>query len=758
MITRVVLENWRSHELTELDFAKGTNVLVGVMGSGKSSVMDGICYALFGTFPTLQSRRLKLDDVIMNKPQKKEKARVSVTFASNGKEYTVSREITRGHGSSAEVRDGGTLVEGNNSQRVTERVEEMLKIDYDLFSRAVYSEQNNIDYFLEIPKSQRKQKIDELLSIDKFEAARKSLTTVVSRLRDRAAEKEKSAVPADAEQIPVLEREISELEKGKAGAKASLSRILASKSKLESDYSSISSNKKRYEDASRSLEASRGRLAALKERLAGYGLVQETEDAVRARIESLKKEKAEIRSQADELSRLEKEQASLSASIRSAEERAAEVRSRKLDEDAPARRSQLSARIESLTSEIEASHAEKKARAAALAELEENSQKLGGDACPVCDAPLTGEKKAELLHRKAEERASILKDMEALDARAVEKNSERNSLKPFLQQAENAVAEFQALKSMLADAVKMEAEAARRKTELAALSEKAAALPRRDPDVADKALREAERLIDYFTSKKETEQCVEDVARFGNELASVKYDPDAEKRAYDSLKDAEKSLGLAEQSIAHAESLLQEKAKRLAELVKLRDAAEQNRAERERMLKAVDSFGILANVLESAQAQLRSEFTDTVNAALTDSWLKIYPYRDYSDLKLDVDESGDYTLKLKRRDGEWVGVEGITSGGERSCACLALRIALSLVLTQNLSWLVLDEPTHNIDRQGIRELSKTLREYLPKIVEQIFIITHEEELESAASGYLYRFERKKEDDEPTRAILESSAL
>jgi DNA repair exonuclease SbcCD ATPase subunit len=238
----------------------------------------------------------------------------------------------------------------------------------------------------------------------------------------------------------------------------------------------------------------------------------------------------------------------------------------------------------------------------------------------------------------------------------------------------------------------------------------------------------------------------------------MRYDPGAEKRAYDALKDAEKSLGLAQQSAAHAESLLTEKGKRLAELLKLRGAAEQNRAERERMLKAIDSLGILASVLESAQAQLRSEFTDTVNAALTDSWLKIYPYRDYSDLKLDVDESGDYTLKLKRRDGEWVGVEGITSGGERSCACLALRIALSLVLTQNLSWLVLDEPTHNIDRQGIRELARTLREHLPKIVEQIFIITHEEELESAASGYLYRFERKKEDDEPTRAILESSAL
>jgi DNA repair exonuclease SbcCD ATPase subunit len=349
-----------------------------------------------------------------------------VTFTNDEKEYTVSREITRGHGSSAEVRDGGTLVEGNNSQRVTERVEEMLKIDYDLFSRAVYSEQNNIDYFLEIPKSQRKQKIDELLSIDRFEAARKSLTTVVSRLRDRAAEKEKMAAPPDAEQIPILEKEIAELDRKKSEAKSSHSALTASKSKLESEYSAISSEKKRYEDASRSLDASRGRLSALKERLASYGLVQETEAAVRAKIESLKTEKAEIRSQADELARLEREHASILSAIKSSEERLADVRSRKLDEEAPSRRDQLAARIDSLTSEIESSHAERKAKAAALAELDENSKKLKGDACPVCDAQLTGEKKAELLRRKADERLRITREMEA-DRKSTRLNSSHNS-------------------------------------------------------------------------------------------------------------------------------------------------------------------------------------------------------------------------------------------------------------------------------------------------------------------------------------------
>ncbi len=161
---------------------------------------------------------------------------------------------------------------------------------------------------------------------------------------------------------------------------------------------------------------------------------------------------------------------------------------------------------------------------------------------------------------------------------------------------------------------------------------------------------------------------------------------------------------------------------------------------------------IFKNALEATQIQLREETLLALNAGTEDLWPKIYPYKDYTSLKLAI-EGSDYALQVKRRDGTWVNVEGIASGGERSTACLALRIAFSLVLTQNISWLVLDEPTHNLDTQGVATLANALREHLPELVEQVFIITHEEEMETAVSGTLYRFERKKELDEPTNAIL-----
>jgi len=142
-----------------------------------------------------------------------------------------------------------------------------------------------------------------------------------------------------------------------------------------------------------------------------------------------------------------------------------------------------------------------------------------------------------------------------------------------------------------------------------------------------------------------------------------------------------------------------------------------------------------------------------VNGAMGELWEDIYPYGDFTGIRLEVEggeRSADYVLQLRDRAGNWVSVEGLASGGERTDACLALRIAFAIVLAPALSWLVLDEPTHNLDAEGIQELAVVLRERIPEVVRQVLLITHEERLEAAVSGYLYRFSRDKDADQPTK--------
>ncbi|HIJ97689.1 TPA: SMC family ATPase, partial [archaeon] len=225
MITRLKLKNWRSHHESEFKFAKGVNVLIGIMGSGKSSVMDALCYALFGTFPSLQQRKLKLDDILRDKPNQATSASVELDFVKDEAVYTVYREIALEKGTrNVELRKNGELLEAENSQAVTEYVEKILHLDYDIFSRAVYAEQNQLDYFLELPKGQRMAQIDSLLKIDRYEDARKTVTSLANKIDAERETKELDSKAlfssADESTIARLAAEISDTQKEAARLEA----------------------------------------------------------------------------------------------------------------------------------------------------------------------------------------------------------------------------------------------------------------------------------------------------------------------------------------------------------------------------------------------------------------------------------------------------------------------------------------------------------------------------------------------------------
>jgi len=156
--------------------------------------------------------------------------------------------------------------------------------------------------------------------------------------------------------------------------------------------------------------------------------------------------------------------------------------------------------------------------------------------------------------------------------------------------------------------------------------------------------------------------------------------------------------------------------------------------------------------LTEVQSQLRKEFVTSVNHTMNKLWPTLYPYRDFEGIRLNIEE-GDYVLQLFSRSGGWINVEGFVSGGERSIACLALRIAFALVLAPQLRIAFLDEPSHNLDSKSLSELAVTLRERVGEFLDQVILITHQEELVDAVTGKSYRLERDKAIDGVTKVEL-----
>ncbi len=312
MITKVGLKNWRSHASTELVFADGTNALIGLMGGGKSSVLSGICFGLFGTFPELQSRKIKLEDVIMKKPKEQKSSEVSVVFdLGDGVEWAVRRVITKGKSTEAELRKNGQIVDAQ-VQKVNEEIERLLRINYDLFTRAIYSEQNQIDMFLTIPKGQRMKKIDEILAIDRFERARASAKTLGGRVA-RDGEEKKTIVQelerdSAVQAIGSLKGSIEALKKERERIEQQLKTARNRRADLERGIEEVKRKEKERREIQEGIKSSTALIEAVEEeidKLKGElaEFVEKTDEEVGAGLQEKKAGLEELEREVEEESR-----------------------------------------------------------------------------------------------------------------------------------------------------------------------------------------------------------------------------------------------------------------------------------------------------------------------------------------------------------------------------------------------------------------------------------------------------------------------
>jgi exonuclease SbcC len=784
MITRVRLRNWKSHKDTELQFGDGTNVLVGIMGSGKTGVMDAIAYALFGTLPAVRGRVIKLEQMIMDRPKQMDSAEVEVQFiAPDGNEYIVRRVIERGGGTTLSElrRASGELIESPSSTRVTEAIEGMLKMDADLFERAVYSEQNRLDYFLVLGRGKRMESIDELLGIDKLERVRKNMGTLINHIRERIDSKvdEKSQLERDPTlaTLPALEQDLKDLELERQDIQVKLQQLQPRLNEVQAKMNEMRAVELQVTQLEKSLREIEGTINELKRRMGQ--LREKLRDAASAEPAEIQRQVLELqdkymraRNIADELGRMCTQRSSRVGEIKTKMEmmrsRVAEIEKdieRKRTARSELERVKLEDVVElvkKLQLEVKETSDELAACRARLHDIEQSSEELAGagSVCPVCESPLSDEKKQQLLQQRNEQKMVYAKrivdledDLKKLNLELGEKLKTQRSLELLAKEIEDLPSmedkvsqlkqNIQASESELADAQadleKVNSDFERARKEVDRISEQLV--------TANQTL---EMRLDLERSEKELKQKQVESMRVQQELWRV-------RRGYDEAKAKELAREFVELSraqerlkteFAAKEQLVGVKQQLIRSIREKREALARSSLEIEHLQQAVQSLQVIQNALAATQTTMRKDFVEAVNVAMNEFWREIYPYGDFTGIRLAVED--DYVLQLRSRAGNWVAVEGLTSGGERTCACLALRIAFAIVLAPALSWLVLDEPTHNLDSEGIQELAIALRERIPEIVRQVLLITHEERLEAAVSGYLYRFVRNKELDEPTR--------
>lgn len=786
MITKVKLKNFRSHLDSEFDFSTGTNVLIGILGSGKSSVMNALCFGLFGTFPDLQAKKIKLDDIIMNKPILKDTTEVEVSFTISGRNYSVMRVIERGKGTTySEIREGDKLIDAPQTQRVTETVEKILKINYELFSKAIYSEQNALDYFLTLPRGERMKRIDNLLTIDKFEKARSSTVSLKNKFLERKL----------AKQSIIDQTNLTELKKSLEDIEYSLKGIEKSKIKVSKDLKLLSKNESELKEILERLEKLNKDLISLRqEEKSLESAIEENQKVIENIKKLLKGKKPEkvkkqlkilsekLKLLEDNLSKKRNEYEKLTELISESktkiellEEEKFNRLNKEISEKLKVRGKiteiekeygdEPSKTLEKERKKLEKIEIELSSLMTKLTEIQDILKQVHElkDQCPVCLSKLTHPKKKKLIEQQKKKIEEIEKRLERVKKnRGIKKDEVRvletvtDKFKQFL----NEVSDLNELQSQLKDSkkkhselIKVVKENEKKFTEMKGEVTKLQDMiddkknEKKDIEFISSRLSEFKSMKSRLLEFKSKENKVrEKIVKINKEIG----DKDIEKIRKEFTKLMSKKSELQERMKSLSELII-EKEKRKKEQEEKLKLIETQKKEISKLGKLIKDLKIFEKALEKTQVQLRMEFIDTVNYAMNDLWPNIYPYGDFTNIALNI-EGGDYVLQLKDTLERWVNVDGFASGGERSIASLVLRIAFSLVLAPQLKWLVLDEPTHNLDAKAIGDLALTLKTRVGDFVDQIFLITHEEKLEEAVTGKLYRLEREKERDTPTRVI------
>ena len=179
-------------EDTEIDFEDADFfALVGPTGSGKSTVVDAMCFALYGNIPRYDDERLRAAVVSLGALE----AKVSFTFDLEGDRYVATRVMRLdGKGGTRPSRASleRTAADGTTTA-LTEKVSEMDKLvlgliglDFADFTKCVVLPQGDFAQFLRAKGKERNELLSRLLRLDVYERVGK-------RAREEATEKKLDA-------------------------------------------------------------------------------------------------------------------------------------------------------------------------------------------------------------------------------------------------------------------------------------------------------------------------------------------------------------------------------------------------------------------------------------------------------------------------------------------------------------------------------------------------------------------------------------
>jgi exonuclease SbcC len=770
------LKNFRQHADTSIDFDTGLTGIIGPNGSGKTTILEAIAWALYG-MPAARGTR---EGIRSLRAPARAGVKVELDFDLAGHRYRVVRSM-----STAELYlDGAASPIANSLKGVTELLRRRLGMSQQEFFNTYFTGQKELSVMAAMGPAERAQFLSRVLGYERLRGAQ-----ALVRERRNAIRAEATGVESAMPESDVVARLVAETASRQAEAEARAKDALK---RLKKAHAAVSEVEPRWVDAQKERDAMQEVASDLRLRESEEGAL--LKDAKRleeelAEIADARKEIDQIKSELSVHKDLETQlhqmqalfaqegrrqalienRASLDAELVRLRDRAARAATQP-NELERAERDRLETRkqVDELEAQLEGLRADwvrDKQEAATKRDdyraqyTETRAQRerladLGPDGpCPICTRPLVDhfrEVLDELDGRLKEIEvngryyAARMEQLEAMPEPLVQAEAWARELTELVEQqakvltalelrtqegrqAARDIAEREArLASTIADIdtipsgyhVTRHAELRQRHEQFAPMAARSArlgALTEREPHVRDEMARVQKELT--ATRKR--------LVALRKRQSTSRYSETSFVMLRTVVESATTELNSAKLDGAVAETELE--AARAA-----RASADQSRLELERTqqkLRALIADRRLHDELDHAYSDMRADLNQHLRpeiSELASGFLSELTDGRYSELELDT----DYNV-IVLEDGI---PKPVISGGEEDLANLVLRLAISQMIAeragQAFSLLVLDEVFGSLDeshRHNVVELMRRLHDRF----EQVVVITH---IESVREG------------------------
>ena len=740
MIKKLILENWKKHDFLELDFSKGVNVIVGEMGTGKSSILQAINYCLFGNFNELKSREIKTDDLITNG---KDECTIKLYFD----QYIIERKIKKGKTTEANIRNEKENLAGPSTVEVNNYIDEKLKINEEVFLKAIYSSQNDIDTILKVTPTNRKKIIDELMNLTEFEIVRKNTVSLINKLNNQK-EIYKKFLDEFNEKDLLYNKDLN-LRK--------LEELKINKSKFEKNIPELKNNYIIIKDKLNSIQDKKYKnkslmdsLNKLKTKILTIDIDEETPEIdfefeikkLDNDIINLKEDSKKIHSLLEKLTtekiNYEKNLLTMNNLIDNYKK---EINyfEKNYSEYSDINFYEINNTYQKLYSELNEIKRNFENSKIKLVSLRDSLDRLNNmdSKCFVCDNIINEENKKSLISKRKSEIAITLMKQNELTEKIETSEKKSLNLKKYIDiedQYKNNLINYNSVKNNL---IKLDNEIKNIKNNISEIDKNIVSNKKNVNDV-EKLLEHNELHLkklyqqkENITKKIEYNNINKEIKLLENELLNLEFNPNLLEILSSEFENISNDMAKSEYKLKQFDNDINLHIERLKTIEEKFKSYDDLNLKLKNIMNKINFLIILKNKLFESQELLRDDLILAVNEELSNIWIDLYPYDNFTNLRI-MPINNDYFVQLKEYKGDWKNIVGYASGGEKMLSCISTKIAFSKILSPSVGLIILDEPTHNLDNNAVNNFISIINNNIKSQINQLIIVTHDNRL--AESG------------------------